>query len=60
MLENINWTLRRQLVQENSMVCTYMTNLVKDRPTVNMDQDGKLINTCSLFFTEDPIDSLVE
>ena len=30
MLENINWTLNGQPVQENRMICTYMTNLVKD------------------------------
>ena len=28
--ENINWTLRGQPVRENRMICTYMTNLVKD------------------------------
>ena len=50
MLENINWTLRGQLVRGNSMICTYITNLVKDRPTVNMDQDGKLINTFFIIF----------
>ena len=30
MLENINWTLTGQPVRENRMICTYMTNLVKD------------------------------